>query len=493
MTTTTDHDREHAFAELLAAGRAEHGRIYPLKRDVAAFADGLLGVLFPQLSDDAARQRRTSWPRASSSPAATCGGLVAPLDRRRPTPGASSTPSREALPDIHARLVLDAEAISAGDPAAESVDEVDRRLPGLPRHRHPPDRPRDPPPRRARSCRASSPRSPTRRTGIDIHPGASIGRSFCIDHGTGVVVGETAVIGDDVKLYQGVTLGALSVAKSAAGTKRHPTIGDRVVIYANATVLGGDTVVGDDSVVGGNVLLTNSVPPDSLVYQTSQVRIRRVARRLRGRRLRHLTAAAPPEGATMNVESILATIGNTPHVRVNRLFDPRVEVWFKQERANPGGSIKDRIALAMIEDAEARGILGPGSVDHRADLRQHRHRPRARLRGQGLPPHPDDARVDVDRAPQAHDRLRRGARADAARAGHEGRDRPRQRARRRDPGRLDPDAVRQPGQPGGPPPHHGRGDPAPTSPTASTTSSPASGPAATSPASPRSSRRAGRR
>ena len=114
------------------------------------------------------------------------------------------------------------------------------------------------------------------RTGIDIHPGATIGRSFCIDHGTGIVVGETAVIGDDVKLYQGVTLGALSVAKSAAGTKRHPTIGDRVVIYANATVLGGDTVVGDDSVVGGNVFLTNSVPPGSIVYQTSQFRVRRV-------------------------------------------------------------------------------------------------------------------------------------------------------------------------------------------------------------------------
>jgi serine O-acetyltransferase len=112
------------------------------------------------------------------------------------------------------------------------------------------------------------------RTGIDIHPGASIGRSFCIDHGTGVVVGETAVIGDEVKLYQGVTLGALSVSKSAAGTKRHPTIGDRVVIYANATVLGGETVVGHDSVVGGNVWLTNSCPPFSIVYQTSQIRVR---------------------------------------------------------------------------------------------------------------------------------------------------------------------------------------------------------------------------
>jgi serine O-acetyltransferase len=112
-------------------------------------------------------------------------------------------------------------------------------------------------------------------TGIDIHPGATIGRSFCIDHGTGVVVGETAVIGDEVKIYQGVTLGALSVAKDLAGTKRHPTIGDRVVIYANATVLGGDTVIGADSIIGGNVFITSSVPPGSLVYQTGGYRVRR--------------------------------------------------------------------------------------------------------------------------------------------------------------------------------------------------------------------------
>ena len=112
------------------------------------------------------------------------------------------------------------------------------------------------------------------RTGADIHPAARIGRRCCIDHGTGLVIGETAVIGDDVKLYQGVTLGALSVTKEASGTKRHPTIEDRVVIYANATILGGDTVVGSDSVIGGNVWLTHSVPSNSLVYHQSQVRVR---------------------------------------------------------------------------------------------------------------------------------------------------------------------------------------------------------------------------
>jgi serine O-acetyltransferase len=272
MTETVDHDRDHAFAEALAGGRAEHGRIYPLKRDVAAFADGLLGILFPQLSDDA----------LATSDELAARLILARRDLRRLVEPLTDPPTADrvvagfaaALPDVHARLVLDAEAICAGDPAAESVDEVVAAYPGFLaiaihriahaiHHQGVPILPR---------LLAEVAHT---RTGIDIHPGATIGRAFCIDHGTGIVVGETSVIGEDVKLYQGVTLGALSVAKSAAGTKRHPTIGNRVVIYANATVLGGDTVVGDDSVVGGNVFLTSSVPPDSLVYQTSQFRIRR--------------------------------------------------------------------------------------------------------------------------------------------------------------------------------------------------------------------------
>lgn len=273
MTTPTDHDREHVFAELLAAGRSEHGRLYPLKRDVAAFADSLLGVLFPQLSDDASAGADELAARlVLARPDLRV--LVAPLTGEAEA-GRVVDAFAEALPGIHARLVLDAEAICAGDPAAESIDEVIAAYPGFLaiaihriahaiHHLGVPILPR---------LLAEVAHT---RTGIDIHPGASIGRGFCIDHGTGVVVGETAVIGDEVKLYQGVTLGALSVAKSAAGTKRHPTIGNRVVIYANATVLGGETIVGDDSVVGGNVFLTNSVPSDSIVYQSSQLRIRRV-------------------------------------------------------------------------------------------------------------------------------------------------------------------------------------------------------------------------
>ncbi len=109
-------------------------------------------------------------------------------------------------------------------------------------------------------------------SGIDIHPGAKIGRRFCIDHGTGVVIGETAVIGNNVKLYQGVTIGALSVTKASAAAKRHPTLEDNVTVYARTTILGGDTVIGQGSVIGGNVWLTKSVPPNSTIYLTPDLK-----------------------------------------------------------------------------------------------------------------------------------------------------------------------------------------------------------------------------
>jgi serine O-acetyltransferase len=104
------------------------------------------------------------------------------------------------------------------------------------------------------------------RTGIDIQPGADIKEFFFIDHGTGVVIGETSVIGKNVKIYQGVTLGALSTKKDSAGRKRHPTIEDNVTIYANATILGGKTVIGQGSTIGGSVWITSSVPPECTIY-----------------------------------------------------------------------------------------------------------------------------------------------------------------------------------------------------------------------------------
>ena len=175
----------------------------------------------------------------------------------------------EQIPIIRDKLEKDVEAAYAGDPACKSLDEVIFCYPGL---------------EAVTVYRLAHvlyllevpliPRMMTekahRSTGIDIHPGANIGSHFFIDHGTGVVIGGTCVIGDWVKLYQGVTLGALSFPKDKVGqlirtAKRHPTIENNVVIYANATILGADTIIGHDSVIGSNVWLTYSVEPGTVV------------------------------------------------------------------------------------------------------------------------------------------------------------------------------------------------------------------------------------
>lgn len=180
---------------------------------------------------------------------------------------------QEALPEIYSRLLQDAEAIVAFDPAARSVEEVLMAYPGffataVYRLSHQLQRQGVPVLPRLFSEYAHS------KTGIDIHPGAVIGKAFFVDHGTGIVIGESTRIGDRVKIYQGVTIGALNVAKELASTKRHPTIEDDVIIYSGATILGGATVVGHDSVIGGNVWLTQSVAPYAVVYQKSEIVIR---------------------------------------------------------------------------------------------------------------------------------------------------------------------------------------------------------------------------
>ncbi len=114
------------------------------------------------------------------------------------------------------------------------------------------------------------------KTGIDIHPGATIGKNFYIDHGTGIVIGETSIIGDNVKIYQGVTLGAFYVAKNLANKKRHPTIENNVTIYAGATILGGTTTIGENSVIGGNVWITESIEADSIVYQENKPQVKKI-------------------------------------------------------------------------------------------------------------------------------------------------------------------------------------------------------------------------
>lgn len=177
------------------------------------------------------------------------------------------------LPDILESLNLDADAILNCDPASLSIEEVYMAYPGfyaiaiyrLAHELHQANLPLVP---RLMTEFAH------RETGVDIHPGAQIGKSFFIDHATGVVIGETTIIKDHVKIYQGVTLGALYVKKSLEGVKRHPTIESNVTIYANASILGGDTVIGANSIIGGNAWITASIPPNSTVFHKPEIKIK---------------------------------------------------------------------------------------------------------------------------------------------------------------------------------------------------------------------------
>ncbi|MGP1458982.1 MAG: serine O-acetyltransferase EpsC [Treponema sp.] len=170
----------------------------------------------------------------------------------------------ESLPEVRRKIMLDADAAYKGDPAAESGEDVILSYPGLEAilvYRianvlYQSDIPIIP---RIMSEHVHG------RTGIDINPGADIGESFFIDHGTGVVIGESTIIGNNVKIYQGVTLGALSVKKELMNKKRHPTIEDNVTIYAGATILGGETVIGRGSTIGGNTWVTHSIPAGTIL------------------------------------------------------------------------------------------------------------------------------------------------------------------------------------------------------------------------------------
>ncbi len=201
-------------------------------------------------------------------------GLMTSIkDKLKHDPGVTTRTFLEKLPEIHKRLMLDAEAFMKFDPAAESIEEIILSYPGffsiaVYRLSHELRLMKVPVLPRLISEYAHG------KTGVDIHPGATIGDSFFIDHGTGTVIGETTVIGNNVKIYQGVTLGALFVQKSLAKKKRHPTIEDNVIIYAGCTILGGETRIGHDSVIGGNVWLTESVQPHSIVYQKHHVVVR---------------------------------------------------------------------------------------------------------------------------------------------------------------------------------------------------------------------------
>ncbi len=234
----------------------------PRSEEVVGFFESLLGLLFPNFASrsidkieklsDGFEQLRVRLDTLLKE--------VVDTDRKRVT-----NAFFQFIPELYDLLQKDIQATYEGDPAAKTREEVIRSYPGFYaiaayRVAH----------RLQELGVMNITRSITEhahsRTGIDIHPGAQIGQHFCIDHGTGVVIGETTIIGDHVKVYQGVTLGALSVDKHDAEVKRHPTIEDHVVIYAGATILGGNTTIGRCSVIGGNVWLTRSVPAHSKVY-----------------------------------------------------------------------------------------------------------------------------------------------------------------------------------------------------------------------------------
>ncbi|WP_338876538.1 serine O-acetyltransferase EpsC [Spirosoma sp. SC4-14] len=261
-----------AFLEHLVAQRSQYRFKLPSRPDAGRFIDQLMRLLFPVTQDCQSASQHIGETYQKLNDQLVC--LFQPLAATLPaSPEISAERFFEQLPAIYDNLFLDAQAIVDNDPAAVGIEEVVAVYPGfytiaVYRIAH-------------EMLKLNIPLLPRMLTeyahgltGIDIHPGAQIGRSFFIDHGTGVVIGETTIIGDNVKIYQGVTLGATHVAKSMAQKKRHPTIENNVVIYANATILGGRTVVGHDSVIGGNVWLTHSVEPYSLVYNQHQTEVR---------------------------------------------------------------------------------------------------------------------------------------------------------------------------------------------------------------------------
>ena len=240
----------------------------PSKAGVAEFTQSVTSSLFPVLEGGGFR------PMLQNTLRRQLIGLLKPLKTRlSDKPKIIADLFFKELPLLKKRLAEDAAFITVNDPAASEIDEVIMAYPGFLaimvfRLAHVLSQLKVPVIPRVMTEYAHS------VTGIDIHPGATIGTEFCIDHGTGIVIGETSVIGNRVKLYQGVTIGALSVNKDMASTKRHPTIEDDVIIYAGSTILGGNTVIGHDSVIGGNVWLTESVPPNSLVYHKPQTTVR---------------------------------------------------------------------------------------------------------------------------------------------------------------------------------------------------------------------------
>ena len=258
------------FNQLLS--KQQQKEIVPSNEVIAEWALNLIGLLYPELSISSyssTTEIEDEYKRQETD-------LVNILNATRACKNCNNEEIARVffkkVPDIYRVLNTDINSLHTGDPAARVEFEVIRAYPGFfalcfYRMAHELLKLEVPLLPRILTEYAHS------KTGIDIHPGALIGDHFFIDHGTGIVIGETAEIGNHVKLYQGVTLGAMSVDKSMVFKKRHPTVQDHVIIYSGATILGGETIIGHHSVIGGNVWLTKSIPPGSLVYHNPEITV----------------------------------------------------------------------------------------------------------------------------------------------------------------------------------------------------------------------------
>ena len=263
----TSHN--NSFAEKLADHR-KNPYLGGLRSHAPKLVQDLLSCFFPHFSEKpllTSDEIEAALVLIEKDLHEVLGALQPPVDSN------TSRKFMDGLSLVYDLLLLDAEAILKGDPAAKGVDEVILCYPGffaVAAYRfahllHTLNVPLFP--------RVITEYAHT-QTGIDIHPGAKIGESFCIDHGTGIVIGETAEIHNNVRIYQGVTLGGLVVNRDLANKKRHPTIEDNVILYANATILGGNTIIGKGAIIGGSVWLTESVKPGSKVYHKGDVEVK---------------------------------------------------------------------------------------------------------------------------------------------------------------------------------------------------------------------------
>ncbi|MDF1611991.1 MAG: serine O-acetyltransferase EpsC [Stygiobacter sp.] len=268
-----NHNNYMHFAKEILEKRKTHFYNAPLKNESIMFLENIITFLFPHFSNKTYYYEEDIISKIQLLKRDLIDLLNLLNNHFEKDVENIATKFIEQLPDLHSILWKDAEFIFNGDPAAENIDEVILAYPGF---------------MAILIYRISHllyqlevpiiPRILTEHahqiTGIDIHPGAKIDSPFFIDHGTGVVIGETTIIGKNVKIYQGVTLGALSVDKSQRKKKRHPTIEDDVIIYAQAVILGGNTIIGKNSIIGGNTWITESVPPNSIVYHKNEIRVR---------------------------------------------------------------------------------------------------------------------------------------------------------------------------------------------------------------------------